>query len=349
MKPPRLAVPALVLALAACATPEPPASAPPTPSALPGSAALQARIDALAQGFDGRVGIAVEDVGSGRVDAHDGMALYPQQSVAKLWTALAVLDAVDAGRMVLADEVLVTRSDMSVFNQPIQKLLTDQGYRTSIDGLLQLALAESDNAANDILLKRVGGGEAVRRVLVDHGLGGIRAGLSERELESRIAAVRWKPEYSFGQAFWQVRDAVRMDQRVKAMDAYLADPEDGASPVAIVEALSRLQRGGLLFPATTDHMLQMLKATRTGPQRLAAGLPPGWTIAHKTGTGQDLGDLSTGYNDVGLITAPDGHTYAVAVMIASTRRPVPERQALMAAVAAAVAAEHDASRPPPPP
>jgi beta-lactamase class A len=82
--------------------------------------------------------------------------------------------------------------------------------------------------------------------------------------------------------------------------------------------------------------------TRTGPRRLPAGLNQGWTIAHKTGTGQDLNDESTGYNDVGLLTAPDGRTYAVAVMIAATRRPIPERQALMAQVARAVVAEHDA-------
>ena len=35
----------------------------------------------------------------------------------------------------------------------------------------------------------------------------------------------------------------------------------------------------------------------------------------------------------------DGRSYAVAVMIASTRRPVPERQALMAQVAQAVVAQ----------
>nr|QQZ48762.1 hypothetical protein JKL49_15235 [Phenylobacterium glaciei] len=44
---------------------------------------------------------------------------------------------------------------------------------------------------------------------------------------------------------------------------------------------------------------------------------------------------------MGVMTAPDGHSYAVAVMIAQTRRPVPERQDLMVAVARAVVAHHD--------
>ncbi len=44
---------------------------------------------------------------------------------------------------------------------------------------------------------------------------------------------------------------------------------------------------------------------------------------------------------MGLLTAPDGRTYAVAVMIASTRAPIPTRQALMADVARAVVQYHD--------
>jgi beta-lactamase class A len=80
-----------------------------------------------------------------------------------------------------------------------------------------------------------------------------------------------------------------------------------------------------------------MAAARTGPRRLKGGLPPGWTIAHKTGTGQDFQGTSVGINDVGLLTAPDGHTYAVAVMMRQTRHAVPERLAFMQAVTRAVA------------
>jgi beta-lactamase class A len=73
--------------------------------------------------------------------------------------------------------------------------------------------------------------------------------------------------------------------------------------------------------------------------RLKAGLPRGFTLAHKTGTGPDWRGASVGINDVGLITAPDGHTYAVAVMIRQTRRSNEARHALMQAVTRAVAAQ----------
>ncbi|MHB8283295.1 MAG: serine hydrolase [Caulobacteraceae bacterium] len=349
--------PALLLAallLTSCTTTAPTApsapvapaavSAAPIPAAPPPSAppALAARLSALAQGFDGRVGIAVEAVGAGWVAGYDADALYPQQSVSKLWVALTVFDGVDQGRLRLTDPVLVQRGDMSVFNQPIQKLIGDAGYATTVDGLLTFAIAHSDNAANDILVRRVGGSARVQAVINGRHLGAIRSGPEEKLLQSKIAGLSWDPAYSFGLVFWTARDQVAPQIRADRLTAYLADPDDGASPRALVDGLARLRRGALLSPASTARFLQILASTETGPARLKAGLPPGWTIAHKTGTGQVLGELATGYNDVGLLTAPDGRTYAVAVMIASTRRPVPERQALMAQVAQAIAAQHDA-------
>jgi beta-lactamase class A len=73
---------------------------------------------------------------------------------------------------------------------------------------------------------------------------------------------------------------------------------------------------------------------------LNPAVPPGWSLAHKTGTGQNYLGRTAGFNDVGLLTAPDGQTYAVAIMIGDTARPVRERQALMQAVVATVVASH---------
>ncbi|WP_334000675.1 serine hydrolase [Sphingomonas aurantiaca] len=83
----------------------------------------------------------------------------------------------------------------------------------------------------------------------------------------------------------------------------------------------------------------------TGRARLRAALPGGWEIAHKTGTGQDLGRRNAGFNDVGLLTAPDGRRYAIAVMIGDTIRPMPERQKLIQNAAAAVANYAGTTRP----
>ena len=108
-------------------------------------------------------------------------------------------------------------------------------------------------------------------------------------------------------------------------------------PPACAGCRRRVARGELLSESSTRVALELMGRTVTGRARLRAALPPGWTLQHKTGTGQDLGGRNAGFNDVGLLTAPDGRRYAVAVMIGDTRRPTPERQQLIQAVARAVA------------
>jgi beta-lactamase class A len=323
------------------ARPPPPAPAVARVEAPAAPRVLERRLQALAESLPGFVGIAVTDVQAGWTAAYNGETLLPQQSVSKLWVALAVFDAVDRGRLSLSDTVRVGRGDMSVFHQPIQARIKDGDVEVTIDELLVGALADSDNAADDILVREVGGSAVVEAAVRARGITGIRPGPEQTVLQSALAGLEWRPEYSFGQAFWTARDEVPIGVRIRALETYLADPPDGAGAAAITRALARLQRGELLSPESTRRFLEILASTRTGPMRLKAGLEPGWAIAHKTGTGQELGDLQSGYNDVGLITAPDGHAYAVAVMVAQTRRPIPERQAMMAGVARAVVDLHE--------
>ena len=301
---------------------------------------LNALIQSLGAGFDGQVGIAIRRIDQPWVIAFDGERKYPQQSVSKLWVAMAVLDQVDRGKLRMTDPVVLKREDLTLFHQPMSSMVSVDGYATSVAGLFGRAMTKSDNTANDSLLRTIGGPEAVRRFLAGKGITDIRFGPGERLLQSRIAGIEWKQEYSLGNAFYTARARQPMEARQKALDAYLADPIDGASPIGIVNALARLQRGELLSYSATAQLVAIMRASTTGPARLRGGLSPGWLYAHKTGTGQELLDRATGFNDVGILTAPDGTAYAVAVMIGSTRRSIPVRQSLMQSVTRAIIANH---------
>ena len=134
--------------------------------------------------------------------------------------------------------------------------------------------------------------------------------------------------------------------RKASFDRYVEDPYDGAAPSAIANALARLKRGELLSPASTARLLTVMGNTKTGANRLKGGLKPGWSLSHKTGTGQELGAVQAGYNDIGVLTAPDGRSYAVAVMIKRTATPLPTRMTLMNNVVRAVINQHEMSRAP---
>lgn len=308
---------------------------------VPAPEGLVSSLGAITRNFNGVVGVAVTSVDTGWIASSGGARKLPQQSVSKLWVAMTVLDAVDQGRIHLSDPLVITRSDFTLFHQPVASLVKgDQGYVSTVGEILKRALTMSDNTCNDKLLRLVGGPDAVRSFIARNALGPIRFGPGEKLLQAGTAGLQWKPEYSMGNSFAVARARLSRDVRVAAFDSYVADPPDGAAPLAIAGALARLKRGELLSPGSTAWLIATMQSSHTGKQRLRGAVPPGWQFGHKTGTGQDLFSRTAGYNDVGILTAPDGRSYALAVMIGDTSRPIPERQKLMQSVVQAIIAQH---------
>ncbi len=304
-------------------------------------AALEAEIADLWRGFPGRTGIAVRRIDGNWTIHHRGDQLFPQQSVSKLWVAMTLLDKVDRGQAALSDPIRISRDDLTLFHQPLAAEVEAQGAVTkTVYTLLDKSLTESDNTANDSLLRHAGGPDAVRDYISRMNLGAIRFGPGERLLQSRIAGMEWRQNLSAGRTFYSARANVPFETRQRALNAYLADPMDGASPIAIASALDRLARGELLSENSTRLLIATLKRTKSGPNRLKAGVPLDWEFLHKTGTGQILGAVSTGYNDVGIMIAPDSTRYAVVVMLADTTAPVADRMQFMQAITRAIAYHH---------
>lgn len=304
--------------------------------------ALVSVVRNLGQSFRGKVGIAVRRIDADWTVAWNGNALFPQQSVSKLWVAMTFLDAVDRGKLRITDTTTITRNDLTLFHQPTAALVAKEGgWTTSYSDLMRRAMTQSDNTANDTLLRAVGGPDAVRGFLARRMIKDIRFGPGERLLQSATAGMDWRQDYAIGRNFYAARNKLPMSVRVKALDNYLASPPDGAAPSSIVQALAKLKENQMLSSASSRLLLSIMAEAKTGPQRIKGGVPPGWHYLHKTGTGQDLPPRSTGFNDIGIMTAPDGTNYAVAVMIGSTTVGIPERWALMQAVAKAVAANHE--------
>ncbi len=299
-------------------------------------AGLQFKIDQLVRGFNGKAGAAIVAVDEGWSVESGGTLSLPQQSVSKLWVAMTVLSQRDAGRLKLDDPVLVTREDLTLFHQPIAGLVTGSGYQTTIGALMTRALTQSDNTANDRLLTYVGGPAAVRAFIAEKQLGAIRFGPGERLLQAGTAGLTWTQSMAYGRGFEAARARLDPAVRAAAFQRYVTSPPDGAAPLAIADALARLARGELLSETSTRILMETMSHTVTGRARLKAALPGGWELAHKTGTGQDLKGRNAGFNDVGIITAPDGRRYALAVMIGDTTAPIRERQFLSQNVASAL-------------
>ena len=141
---------------------------------------LDSRLRNIGQNFNGDVGIAVRDIQTGWTSHFDGASHFPQQSVSKFWVSLTALDKADRGELSLYAPVTVRKSDLTLFNQPIAALVKGDGYSTTLSDLIHRAITQSDNTANDFVLWRTGGPEAVRRFLLNKGISGIRFGPGER-------------------------------------------------------------------------------------------------------------------------------------------------------------------------
>ena len=203
---------------------------------------LATEIDRLALDFGGSVGIAVVDVESDWSTGFDADNILPQQSVSKLWVAITALDRVDRGDMRLSDTIRLTRNDLAVFHQPIRAQILREGAVTkTVEDLIERALIESDNTANDAVLNTVGGPDAVRSMLTDKELTSIRFGPGERLMQSAIAGLAWRQSYAFTRlGFFDARDLVPDEEREIAFNSYQSNPVDGATPQAIATALARL-------------------------------------------------------------------------------------------------------------
>ncbi len=288
----------------------------------------------IAKGFDGRVGVcAIDNSAESCVNRDRRFSL---QSVVKLLVGMAAADTLQ-----LAEPVTIRKEDLSLFVQPIANIVNEHGpFKTTIGDLVRRAIVDSDSAATDNLLKRLGGPAAVQAFLNRKAIAGMRIDRDEKTLQTEIVGLAWQPEFA---------DAVLLDSAIKhlprevrdaAARRYRNDVRDTATPKGMAEMLDALNKGKLLSPSATRYILDVMAQTVTFPDRLKAGLLPGWKIAHKTGTSGSWNGVTVATNDVGILTAPDGSSIAIAVFIGDSRAPDAARAALTAKFATAAISHH---------
>lgn len=304
----------LIALIASCASRQTARRAPATP-------ALQSELEAVAVRIDGQVSITILELATGVETSVAGDVPVPLYSTFKAWIGVAVADAVERGRMRWTDTVRIQPDDLTFDYQPIAEAV-GEGQDFTLEELVRWSIAWSDNPSADALLAHLGGANAVRDSLARLGLEEIVIRANEATLHEQAGEVR--------------NEAASMSQgdlRRRMRERLAGGNQSTASAVA--RALSDLARREVLGEEGTERMLAELRATETGRNRLRAGLLEGWSIAHKTGTAHTIAGLG-GAADMGIITAPDGARYAVAVFIVGSSAGRGEQEDLIADVARAL-------------
>jgi beta-lactamase class A len=285
----------------------------------------------------GRLGFALLDLQTSKTYGYQADQRFPMQSVFKCILAVKVLQEVDAGKLTVDQPVVLTPEDLAMQWSPISKNFQGTSQTFTIRQLLTAAVGNSDNTAADKLMQMVGGPTAVTAMIRSAGINDIRIDRYEREFQPELLGL---PAFKLGEkidqaAFDAAASAVPPDRQKTAFQQYISstDPRDTATPLAACEFLAKLANGHLLSRQSTSLLLKIMTESASGAKRLKAGLPPGATLAHKTGTGGDVMGANAGTNDIGIITLADGRKFAIASFLAGSAEPAQRREEVHAEVA----------------
>jgi beta-lactamase class A len=282
-----------------------------SPRADPQAEMLRAEIDRHAAALDLTIGVAALHLESNTVISVNGRETFPLASTYKVPMAAYALHLVESGTLTLDELIEVHQRDL-VVSSPITQLFPHPGIQLSLLNLMEATLIRSDNTATDVLLRTIGGGEAVTRWLVDQGVDDLRVdrgtadlirdymGMSPAKEVSMAVQYRAEAESFEGmnEADWQAR-----------YQALLDDPRDQGTPMAMVELLQGIWQDAYLEADYGEALREIMGRCLTGSARLSGMLPAQLLpLAHKTGT------LGGTVNDVGVMQLPDGGgTVVVAV------------------------------------
>ena len=262
---------------------------------------LIAQIAQIADGSNGRIGVAAMDLSTGQEIAVLGDQPFPMASTSKIAIAATYLEGVDQGRWSLTSEFpLMIPVASRPFSSAVAPVRPGQ-YMTARE-LIELMITRSNNSATDALLAAVGGPAVVNDWAR-------RVGIRNFNLTRDIATL--------------VRDDGEINPAVHV------DIRDSATPRDMVKLLAGLYQGKWLSASSRQVVIGAMERCRTGTARIRGQMPGDVRVAHKTGT------LSNTSSDVGIITGPDGRAIAVAIYVTG-QGGKPNRDAKIATLARAI-------------
>lgn len=245
---------------------------------------------------------------------------FSLQSVMKLMVAMAALDQVDQGRWKPGQKFTFRRSDLSVSVQPIAEDLGNKDQITvTLEQCIEYTVTESCSASGDFLIRKMGGVHMVNAFLRRHGIRDLSVDRDERDLQTNVLGMYWKPEYVDEARFEAAIAARPHAELAAAYRRYQTDPRDTTTPEAMGELLRKFVTFKLLSKRSTDYLMSVMERTKTGALRLTAGVPAGWRLGHKTGTSSSYGGVTAATNDVGYARrGPNDWVILVALVADST-------------------------------
>lgn len=240
-----------------------------------------AEFAALEQRSGGRLGVAALGP-AGVFAAWRAEERFPLTSTFKAFLAAAVLDRSSRDPALLQQRLRYTAADLHTYAPVTRQHLADG---MTVEELCAATVMYSDNVAANLLIRLLGGPRVLTGYMRSLGDPSFRLDRYEPELNTALPG----------------------------------DPRDTGMPLHVALALRKLVLADALPEAARQRLTGWLRGNTTGDRRIRAGVPPGWAVGDKTGTG-DYGST----NDIAVLWPPGGAPIVLALYFAQA---TPDAQA----------------------
>ena len=248
----------------------------------------QAKLAKLERSFDGRIGVYAINTANNEIIQYRSNERFPVQSTMKLIGVSALFKQSNINKNLLQETIHYTKNDLMYWNPITGKYLTSG---MTLEALSEAAISYSDNPAMNLIMKRLGGPKAVT------------------EFAHSIGNKTFNVEHYEGN-----------------LNSNPKNEQDTSTPKDMAISVQKLTLGNdVLTQSQQAKLLTWMKDDTVGYKRIRAGVPIGFTVADKTGSG-DYGIA----NDIGIVWSPACKPIVLAIYTARNKQDAKSRDDIVA-------------------
>ncbi|MCQ6266778.1 class A beta-lactamase [Fictibacillus sp. WQ 8-8] len=240
----------------------------------------------LEKKFDARLGVFALDTGTNKTVTYRSDERFAYASTHKALAVGALLQQKSIED--LNQRITYTRDDLVNFN-PITEKHVDTGM--TLKELCDASIRYSDNTAENLILKQLGGPSGLKKSL--------------REIGDNVTnPERFEPELN---------------------EVKQGEKHDTSTPRALATSLQAFAIGDALPTEKRTILTNWLKRNTTGDTLIRAGVPKSWEVADKTGAGS-YGTR----NDIAIIWPSKGDPIVLAILSSRDKKDADSNDKLIA-------------------
>lgn len=248
---------------------------------------FQKQLEKLEKSFDGKIGVYAIDTTNNKIIAYHSDDRFPVQSTFKLIGVSALLKRSINNKKLLNEKIHYTKNDL-MFWHPVTGQYVSKGM--TLEALSEASISYSDNTAANLITKKLGGPQVVTDFA--HAIGNQSFNVEHYECD---------------------------------LNSNPRDHHDTSTPKDMAISLQKLLLGNVLAENERARLIQWMRNDAVGYKRIRAGVPIGWVVADKTGSGA-YGIA----NDIGILWSPTCKPIVLAIYTAQNKRDAKSRDDIVA-------------------